>query len=74
MTEQFYVAIELARVGRISIATEDFYVTIELDTTESSTAHDRAGRAKASVHDRVWHHVVLRQRRSYVRDRLGLGT
>ena len=40
MTEQFYVAIELARGGRISIAIEDFYVAIELATKESFAAHD----------------------------------
>ena len=48
-----YVAIELAKVRRISVATEDFYVTTELAMTESSAAHDRAGRAKASAHDNV---------------------
>ena len=52
MTKQFYVAIELARVGRISIAIEDFYVATELATIESSIAHDRA-REKAGVHDSV---------------------
>ena len=50
---KFYVAIELASVGRISIAMEDFYVLIELATIESSAAHDRAGRAKAGMHDSV---------------------
>ena len=43
-TKQFYVAIELAMVRRIYVATEDFLVTTELATTESSVAHDRAGR------------------------------
>ena len=33
--------------------TEDFYVATKLATTESSTAHDRAGSAKAGVHDSV---------------------
>ena len=51
--ECFYVAIEFARVGRISVATGDFYVTTVLATTESSAAHDRAGRAKAGTHDSV---------------------
>ena len=50
---KFYVTIEFASVGRISITTEDFYVVIELATIESSTAHDRARRAKAGVHDSV---------------------
>ena len=45
-TEQFYVAIELVRVGRI-------YVATELPTTESSAAHDRAGSVKAGAHDSV---------------------
>ena len=53
MTEQFYVAIELAKVGRISVATEDFYVATELATTESSAAHDRVGHAKADAYDSV---------------------
>ena len=53
MTEKFYVVIELARVGRISIAIEDFYVTIEMATIENPAAHDRAGCAKASTHDSV---------------------
>ena len=53
MTEQFYVAIELARVGRISAAIEDFYVAIELVTTENSAAHDRAGLLKVGVQDNV---------------------
>ena len=53
MTECFYVAIELARVERISVATWDFYVATELTTKESSAAHDRAGRAKAGAHDSV---------------------
>ena len=48
-----YVAIELARVGRFSIVTEDFYVVIELATTESFAAHDKAGRAKVGTHDSV---------------------
>ena len=48
--EQFYVAIELARVGRVSVAIEDFYVATELATTESSAAHDWAGRAKAGAY------------------------
>ena len=51
--EQFYVAIELARVGRISVLIEDFYAAIELATTESSTAHDRVGRGKVGAHDSV---------------------
>ena len=51
--EQFYVTIELARVGRISVSTKDFYVAIELAMTESSAAHDKAGRAKAGSHDNV---------------------
>ena len=45
-TEKFYVAIELARVGRISVVTN-------LVTTESSAAHDRAGRTKTSTHHSV---------------------
>ena len=49
MTEQFYVAIELARVGRNYVTTEDFWVATELATTESSTAHDRAGRVKVGA-------------------------
>ena len=53
MIEQFYVAIELARVRRISIAIEDFYVVIELATIESSATQDRAGHAKAGAHDNV---------------------
>ena len=48
-----YVATELARVERIYVATKDFIVATELATTESSTAHDRDGRAKAGVHDSV---------------------
>ena len=48
----FYVATRLARVGRISVATEDFYVVTKLATIESSTAHDRARYAKAGrAHD-----------------------
>ena len=50
-TEKFYVAIELAKVGRISVA-------IELATTESSATHDSARRAKAGAHDSVDHTVV----------------
>ena len=50
---KFYVAIELARVRRISVATEDFYVATYLATTESSAAHNKARRAKAGVHDSV---------------------
>ena len=34
MTKYFYVTTKLARVGRISITTEDYYVTTELATTE----------------------------------------
>ena len=45
-TKQFYVAIELARVERI-------YVATKLATRESSTAHDRAGHAKAGAHNSV---------------------
>ena len=45
-TECFYVMTELAKVGRISIS-------IELATTESFAAHDRAGRNKAGAHDSV---------------------
>ena len=71
---QFYVAIELARVGRISIAIQDFYVATKLATIESFAAHDRVGHVKASVHDRVWCHVVSRHRRPCAHDRLGLGT
>ena len=52
-TEQFYVAIELTRVERIYITIEDFYVPTEVATTESSVAHDRAGRVKAGAHDSV---------------------
>ena len=33
--------------------TGDFYVTTELAKIESSTAHDRAGSAKAGAHDSV---------------------
>ena len=44
MIEQFYVTTELARVERISIATEDFVVATELATTESFAAHYRFGR------------------------------
>ena len=51
--EKFYVVIDLVRVGRISIVTKDFYVVTELATTKSSVAHDKARRAKASVHDSV---------------------
>ena len=47
------MAIELARAGRISIATEDFYVATELVTTEGFVPHDRAGRTKAGSHDIV---------------------
>ena len=36
-----------------SVATEDFYVETKLATTKSSAAHDKAGRAKAGVHDSV---------------------
>ena len=50
---KFYVAKELARVRRISIPLEDFYVVIELATTKSSAAHYRAGRTKAGAHDSV---------------------
>ena len=50
--------IELARVRRISITTEEFYVATKLATIESSTAHDRAGCAKAGTHDRVRQSVV----------------
>ena len=53
MIEKFYVVIELAKVGRIFVVTEDFYVTTELAMTESSAAHDKAGCAKASAHDSV---------------------
>ena len=53
MTRQFYVVVELARVGRISVVTEDFYVTTELATTKSSAAHDKVGRAKAGAHNSV---------------------
>ena len=53
MMEQFYVTIELARVRRISVSTEDFYVATELATIERSAAHDRAGRAKAGEYDSV---------------------
>ena len=53
MTEQFYVVIELARVGRISVMIEDFYVATKLATTESSAAHDKAGCEKAGAHDSV---------------------
>ena len=35
MTEHFYVAIELARVVKISVAIEDFYVTTELATAKA---------------------------------------
>ena len=50
-TEQFYVNIKLARVGRIFVTVEDFYVTTELAMIESSAAHDRVGRAKASAYE-----------------------
>ena len=53
MIEQFYVAIDLARGGRISIAIQDFYVAIELATTESFAAHDRVGCAKTGGNDSV---------------------
>ena len=43
----------VCQVGRISVATEEFYVTIELATIENSAAHDRVGCAKASGHDSV---------------------
>ena len=46
MIKQFYVAIELAKVGRISIATE-------LATIESSAAHDRARHEKTGAYDSV---------------------
>ena len=44
---------KLARVWRIYVATEDFYVATELAMIESSVAHYRAGRVKASAHDSV---------------------
>ena len=47
MIRPVYVVIELARIGRIFIAIEDFRVATKLATTKSSVAHDRAGRAKA---------------------------
>ena len=53
MIEQFYVVIELARVGRIFVATEDFYILTELATTKCSATYDRARRAKVGVHDSV---------------------
>ena len=52
-TEQLYVAIELAKVGIISVAIKDFYVSIELARTEGSAAHDRAGRARVGAHNSV---------------------
>ena len=45
-TEQFYVTIELARLGGISIATK-------LSMIESFATHERAGRTKAGTHDSV---------------------
>ena len=51
--EQFYVAIEFARVGRISVVIKDFYVATELATIESSAAHDRDERMKAGAHNSV---------------------
>ena len=55
MTDQFYVATDqfYVRVGRIYFVTKDFYVATKLTKTESSTAHNRAGRAKAGAHHSV---------------------
>ena len=47
------ITTELVGEGRISIAIGDFYVVTKLDTTESSTAHDRVGHEKAGAHDSV---------------------
>ena len=33
--EQFYVTIELARVGRVSVVTDDFSIATEMATTEA---------------------------------------
>ena len=43
----------MVRVGRIFVVPKDFYFSIELVTTESSAAHNRVGRAKASAYDNV---------------------
>ena len=48
MTEYFYVATELARVGRIYVVTEDCYVTTKLTTTETLCR----ARQALGVHDR----------------------
>ena len=49
----FYVVTKSARVGGIYVVTGDFFVATELTTTESSAAHDRAGRSKAGAHNNV---------------------
>ena len=41
--------------------TEDFYVSIELATTESFAAHSRAGRAKVGAHDSVASCCVMKK-------------
>ena len=74
-TEQFYVALELARVGRNSIAIKEFWVVTELAMTESSTAYDRAGHAKAGAHDRSMPHcVVIKEAMCMHQTRSGRGT
>ena len=62
-TKQFYVMKELAMVGRIFVVIKDFDITTELASTEGSTVHDRAGRARLAharqsctvlYQDRAW--------------------
>ena len=72
MVERLYVATELAREERISVATRAFYVTTELAMTESSAAHEKAECAKVDVHDSVAPCCVMTEEARCARQALGV--
>ena len=66
-TEQFYVAIELDRVGRKSVTIKDFWVATKLAMIESSAAHDRPGHVKARAHHSAVPRYVMTEKAMLVR-------